>query len=847
MDLNKLIFDTWSVLAQSLIFGIALALAVRVTLSIFAPVNASTRFAAWFATLIAIAIVPPAFLLKTAIPGIVQRVNRSERSTASPAAAESKPRYAVRPATDAGFAGPPPAHSSFQPRTAFQAELLMPIEAASGVLLVYGLLAAGLLFGRLGFSYLRLRRLKAGAAEAPPEVLCRFENWRSLCRTSRPVRLVVSSRAQSPMAVGFRRPAVIIPDSLLLTLTGEELDHLGMHELAHIRRYDDWTNLAQRIIQAVLFFHPAVHWICRRLEFEREVACDDWVLTLTGEARPYARSLAKMVECAPWQRGPALASGVAFRKPQILRRIEMLLDGSRNSKPGISQVTFVLILLCVFGAVSEIVRSPALVAFRNDPGGSLNRSRWTMDGRTIETEFRGKIEFDDEDAAVRAISPGGYLRVMENDGTRRQLEMVPGNSAQPEVHYFVNGREAPMDDKARQWARGAVGFIIRENGIDAEARALRILEKRGASGVFEEIDAIMSDHSRRRYLSAVIKSGSLDVPNLRRAMNRVSRISSDHEKSELLMEAASYYEQDALLPAYFDVVNTIHSDHDRSRVLSQMLKESGSNSAVLALAARSVEQMSSDHDKAQLMQLAAAEIDDSEARRGLMRATASINSDHDKGQVISAMLSGGPLPAEALEDVLQVAATIQSDHDKAQVLGLAVQQDLKPRAVTAAFFAAIKTINSDNDKAGVLNTFIQRGFDEGAAAELAGSIEQMSSDNDKANLLVSLAPGTTSGAFASAVGSIHSDGDKRRVLEAMVKRGDSVEVPKSALALAAAMNSDHDKTQVLVAIADKYRDNAEIRDAVRKAADKIPSDSDYRRIVSRLFADSGKDSSKQPE
>ena len=71
-----------------------------------------------------------------------------------------------------------------------------------------------------------------------------------------------------------------------------------------------------------------------------------------------------------------------------------------------------------------------------------------------------------------------------------------------------------------------------------------------------EIDRISTDHSRMQYLSAVIRSGSLDTENLRRAMNRVGRISSDHHKANLLLEVAASYNSDQLCSAYFDAVNT---------------------------------------------------------------------------------------------------------------------------------------------------------------------------------------------------------------------------------------------------------------------------------------------------
>jgi len=847
--LTSLIFDVWSVLAQSLIFGIVLTLAVRLALGILAPANASTRFAVWFATLIAISVLPLAFFARNALPGLLKRAPSSHTVIARievPAVPSTSPgRAAVQSDSLRVHA---PARATYDRKKAFQTQLLLPDEVAFGVLSISAFLIA-LLFGRIGISYLRLRRLKAGTCAAPPEVQKRFESWLSLCKTLRPVRLSLSTKARSPMAVGFTRPAVIIPDSLLLRLTGEELDHLGLHELAHVRRYDDWTNLAQRIIQAVFFFHPAVHWICRKLDFEREVACDDWVLTLTGAAKPYARSLAKVLECSPWQRGPALASGAVFRKRQILRRIEMLLDGSRDSKPRVSQVTFVVILMCVFGAFTQIVQMPELVAFGNAPGGSFHRSRWNVDGRTIELEIRGDVQFGDDDISVRTLSPGGYLKLREHSWTRREVEIRSGNSTQPDVIYRVDGRERPLDEKGREWMAALLPTVIRETGIHAEERALRILRKRGAAGVFEEIDRISSDHSRRQYLSAVVRSGELNPDDLRRAMNRIARISSDHHKANLLLEVASVYASEQLRGAYFDALNTINSDHDRRRVLTQVIEDSRGDAALLAQAGRSVERMSSDHDKAALLRLSSERITsaDPEARRSLMRAAASINSDHDKANVLSALLGPRQLPAEVLDDLLRLAAKIQSDHHKAQVLGLAVQQDLSQASTRTAFFAAVDTINSDHHRAQVLEAVIEQSSAEGLIDDLARSAQGISSDHHKANVLRKLASRAGTTPFVDAVRSINSDSDKRRVLEAMLERAESAAAAKNAVALAATLGSDHDKAQVLLKLAEKHRDDPEVRDAVRKAAEKISSDSDYRRIMSKLLADTGESVPKRGE
>jgi len=77
-----------------------------------------------------------------------------------------------------------------------------------------------------------------------------------------------------PTAIGFFQPAVIVPAWTLRELSAEELHSVLLHELAHLRRWDDWTNLAQELVGALFFFHPAVWRIGSRLSLEREMACD---------------------------------------------------------------------------------------------------------------------------------------------------------------------------------------------------------------------------------------------------------------------------------------------------------------------------------------------------------------------------------------------------------------------------------------------------------------------------------------------------------------------------------------------------------------------------------------------
>ena len=789
----------WTLLVQSFIFSVLLAIAVRIALEVLTPANASTRFAVWFATLLVIAIFP--------LVALVSSSSLPARAKTAPIASTPVAR-ATAPSTVAAAAAPSPisprpiVEPKYAPRHPMQTQVFLPRGRAEAFFAIYTLIVF-LLFGRLAISYVRLRRMKRRAFPAPPEVRARFESWRSICKTSRPVRLMLTGTARSPMAVGFAAPAVIIPEALLLRLTGEELDHLGLHELAHLRRHDDWTNLTQKIVQAIYFFNPVVQWICGKLDFEREVACDDWVLTLVGgQAKPYARSLAKVLEATPWRRGPVLASGAVFRKRQIIRRIEMLLDGTRDSRPNVSHVTLVVILMCIFGAFSQVVRMPAFVAFGDSGGGSRQHSRWTSDGRTIETELRGEIELADDDITIKAVTPGGSFRVRESRGWSNREIQVRDDATQPQVRYLVDGRERPLDEQGRHWMSTILPMIIRENGIDADRRAVRILEKRGAAGLFDEVDRISNGNVRRRYLSAAIGTRTMNEDELRRAMNRAARIDSDHEKAQLLIEHGDLYTGEQLRQSYFDTVDSINSDHEKRRVLSKLLTETQPDARLLAQAGRSIERIQSDHEKAQVLKEALIHMgaDEVDTYRTLMRATASINSDHEKANVLIDLVKSHPPTGPALDEFLRVAAKIQSDHEKARVLHTAAEHGVNEGGVSSAFIAAAKSINSDHEKANVLSKV----------------------DSASADVFV-------------AIRSIQSDEDKRRAIEAVLQRSPSIDVVRSAVEAAATINSDHIKAQVLEKVAERNGDDPEIREALRRALEKIGSDSAYRRIVSKLL------------
>ena len=154
-------------------------------------------------------------------------------------------------------------------------------------------------------------------APLPAALAARCERLCAALAITRPVRFLQSTFVKAPAVVGWLRPVVLIPVSVVLGLTSAQLEAVIMHELAHIRRLDAAANLLQMAVETVLFYHPAVWWISRRIRIEREHCCDDVAVAMSGDALGYAKALASLEE---W-RGvePVLAATGGVLKQRIAR------------------------------------------------------------------------------------------------------------------------------------------------------------------------------------------------------------------------------------------------------------------------------------------------------------------------------------------------------------------------------------------------------------------------------------------------------------------------------------------------------------------------------------------------
>lgn len=194
------------------------------------------------------------------------------------------------------------------------------------------------------FGTVSLRRQSSAIED--DEVLKRFIRLKDSLGILGSVALRVCEDLSSPIVVGILRPTILLPPTILTGMTPDQLEMILLHELAHVRRWDNFVNLLQRVFESLLFYHPAIWWASKWVRLEREHCCDSLVLSRNHTPISYAETLAAlaMPELSPRFAVAAMANHqLTSRICQILNVEEQTMLASRRS----FMLTLTLLLLLI--------------------------------------------------------------------------------------------------------------------------------------------------------------------------------------------------------------------------------------------------------------------------------------------------------------------------------------------------------------------------------------------------------------------------------------------------------------------------------------------------------------------
>jgi beta-lactamase regulating signal transducer with metallopeptidase domain len=334
--------------------------------------QASARFALWFGLLVALTCSAPIVFFSGSL--WLERVPTvAITSYVAPLSARQATAAVIRPE-----------RSDLSP------------AAAIGMVWFAGFLVALL---RVGAGVMHLRRIRRHAE--PIEVRASPRG---------PVRVLASEYFAVPVALGYRHPAILVPRAMLALERETDFENVVLHELEHLRRFDDVTSLVQAVCMSLLWFNPFAYAIGARMGIEREMACDEAVVASTGHRAGYAATLWKIAVAASDAIAPALTSAFSSGPHTGPRLNNLLVTRAGSVEPSRKPLLLAAVLALAFAGSAAF--APAVVL-----GSSPIQSFTTLrlpDGTTLVIGGRR------QDGAQYAA-----LQVYDARGTRTAVVPMP--------------------------------------------------------------------------------------------------------------------------------------------------------------------------------------------------------------------------------------------------------------------------------------------------------------------------------------------------------------------------------------------------------------------------------------
>ncbi|HSC28442.1 MAG TPA: M56 family metallopeptidase [Vicinamibacterales bacterium] len=649
----------------------------------------------------------------------------------------------------------------------------------------------------------RIRSRGTAASGALQEMAARLARRLHIRRR---VSFLQSTVVDVPTVIGWLRPVVLVPAGALAGLSPRQLEVILAHELAHIRRHDYLVNLLQTLVETLLFYHPAVWWLSRRIRAERENCCDDLAVSLCGDPVAYACALADLEQL----RGSPDRFAIAATDGSLLLRVRRLLGAPSHAgrEPGWLAGTAAVLLMTVLAAgavrseafsdaqprAEAVAASPAqpsgpvvasapptaaegaqeaaamahevarsgqgAEAAKEDAAGALapaaggdrapalaaagqsGNFTWSDGKQKLQVNYKGAVEFTDDDTDVKSLSPGGWLRIRDGaDG--RAVEFRADDTGRIERRYWVGGSERPFEPEGRQWLAQALPRFIRQTGIGAGARVARILRSGGPEAVLAEISLIEGSWARRVYYAELLQSPGLDAGTLQLIITRAGRdIESDFELASLLIKTADRLLVDeATRRAYFEAAKTIQSDFEMRRVLSAPLKQGPLAPDLLAGLLDTATSIGSDFEQASLL-IAVLKVQglDGRTRGPFFKALDSVGSAFERRRVLSSLVAQSDTEPDTLVSALDSAAAIGSDFEKASFLLDVVKRHSIEGSTRQPFFRVVNAIGSSFERGRVLKTVAKRSDTSAeTVVEILRAAQTMSGNFETSQVLLAVA------------------------------------------------------------------------------------------------------------
>jgi BlaR1 peptidase M56 len=647
---------------------------------------------------------------------------------------------------------------------------------------------------------------------------------------ARTVRLLRSSLVEVPTVIGWMKPVILLPASALSGLNTHQLEAILAHELAHIRRHDYLVNLLQTVVETLLFYHPAVWWLSRRIRAERENCCDDLAVTLCGDPVTYAQALADLEGL----RGPERRLVMAADGGSLMYRVHRILGAPSHAgrAPGwLAASASVLVLVGIaFGtagteavqlpSASDLVPAQSAASKAQAEAVVAEQEHSAPPAASTRPAHRRSESIDraveraraDQQMAAIAEERIGLLAQQERELMTLAMEMRVASTASP----------VPASTRGNAILLGLSVPTVATTRIDRTSAAVTALALSAAQTHGTYTWSNDGQKLEVRYDGNVeFTDDDMDVKRL--SPGGLLRIRDGGMMTSLLGGHTVEFIADGSgnITRRFWVGSSERPFDPEGRkwlssVLPKFIRQTG-----IGAAAR------------------VARILKAKGPAGVLAEISLIEGSWGKRKYLDELVKTGALDAAAVRQVLvQAGREIDSDFELASFLTENSDKLLVDDASRQAYFDAARSIDSDFEMHRVFSGLLKRGpLSPTLLAALLATSHNIDSDFEEASLLTEVAKlqpldNATRPAFFTALETVQSDFEHRRVLSALGTRADlPQETVAAMLTSGASVSSDFEAASFLLQIAKQQPIEGNLRAPFFRAVDSIDSSFERGRVL----------------
>jgi beta-lactamase regulating signal transducer with metallopeptidase domain len=658
---------------------------------------------------------------------------------------------------------------------------------------------------RYAISSLRLRRLVATSREVTdPDWNETVREARKQIEISAPILLMESVKLEVPIVWGGLRPRVIIPVDAG-TWSTERRWAVLLHELAHVKRYDAWTQVITQIATALYWFNPLIWYAAAQARSLRERACDDYVLRSGPAPSMYAQELLAIASQIRGREHYTAALAMA-RRSQFEGRLLSILD-PRMHRRALSRVGLAVIGLC---AIAVMLPSAALkwkiveVAHAQRPAASAQPEPVsTPEPRS----FEGSAAQLASASATLGTSGAALNDAMNSEQSERRGEAqatqapTPIASDSPLLRRLAacQSSSGPSHDSTNismtnddgkhswivKWSRGDCSVNLNADGKINFNDDFTAVSSISPGGWVDMTMRVGGDSQRVRFepggssVRTQYWRNGTEMPMAAEAqawlrdffivLDRQTAFAIDHRFPKLLKEGGP--------GRVLQEVGAMNSDYASALYLMRLVQQVDLNTNDLDHAIEATLRMASDYESARVLMAVAAKYDLNAAstRSAYLQALDKLKSDYEHARVLLTFFSKTQVPPELARTVLVSAGKLKSDYELARVLIEMASKKMVTPAIESDYVATISKLKSDYEHSRTLVNYLdQYGSDAKRLGPVIEQVSQIKSDYEASRVLQVIANYKPEGALRESyiriANGIQSEYERKRALAAIGNR-----------------------------------------------------------------------------